>query len=230
MATINRQNLILEEDLCSIRSHGSTGKGFFLKSFIDFKLREEFDLNNTFFVKVCTFKKFYSQWQRQFCGIKKLDLPNFPTSCRYALFRVAVRLHISCRRASESGRVGDARRFTETGPRKIWKDTQYTVCCKCWCNIQVSYYFPIFFVRIKFVTSRKRNTTCELIGFAVSPRWNEAIKVTTALCRVGQQVPELQHVFWETWCRFFFKAQLLHNQLNFLERKNLPKQPAYLTQ
>ena len=55
--------------------------------------------------------------------------------------------------------------------------------------------FLYFFVRIKFVTSPKRNTTCELIGFAVSPRWNEAIKVTTALCRVGQQVPVLQHVF-----------------------------------
>ena len=60
----------------------------------------------------------------------------------------------------------------------------------------MSYYFLYVLLGLyKFVTSQKRNTTCELIGFAVSPRWNEAIKVTTALCRVGQQVPVLQHRF-----------------------------------
>ena len=33
----------------------------------------------------------------------------------------SVRLHISCRRASESGRVGDARRFTETAQKDLEK-------------------------------------------------------------------------------------------------------------
>ena len=49
--------------------------------------------------------------------------------------------------------------------------------------------------------------------------------MTTALCRVGQQVPVLQARFqcFETCGDFFFKAHLIQSQLNFLERKNLPQ-------
>ena len=39
---------------------------------------------------------------------QEIGSAKFPNILPRPLFRVAVRLHISCRRASESGRVGDA--------------------------------------------------------------------------------------------------------------------------
>ena len=158
-----------------------------------------------------------------FCGIKKLDLPNFPTSCRYALFRVAVRLHISCRRASESGRVGDAWRFTETGPRQIEKTHSILYAVSVDVIYRCRIIFLYFLLGLSLLHHEKE---IQLVSWLVSLFYRGGTRRSRWL---------LHYAEWDSRCQccstcfekhgavFFLKHSWFTISLNFLERKNLPK-------
>lgn len=192
----------------------------FFQSFIDFKLREEFDLNNTFFVKVCTFKTFYP------AVLFPNDKDNFVES-RNWICQISQHLAVThcfgwqCVSTSPAAvhrnraELGMPDRFEKT--HSILYAVSVDVIYRC------RIIFLYFLLGLSLLHHQKE---IQLVSWLVSLFHRGGTRRSKWL---------LHYAEWDSRCQccstcfekhgavFFFKAQLLHNQLNFLEKKNLPK-------